>query len=71
MMTVDPPSPNAVNFDPSTLLLHRDFLRRIALRLLGDDDLADEAVQRTWIASLDQGPDRPGKVRSWLSGLRS
>ncbi|MEQ8768220.1 MAG: sigma-70 family RNA polymerase sigma factor [Planctomycetota bacterium] len=51
------------------LLVHGEFLRRIARRLLGRDDLADDIVQDAWVAALENPPRRPGSWRAWLTGV--
>ena len=59
----------AMSIDPRTLQLHADFLRRVALGLLGDVTLAEDAVQRTWITTLGRRPEHPSKIRSWLASV--
>ncbi len=51
------------------LLVHGEFLRRLARRLLGDDALAEDVVQQTWLAALEKPPARPGSWRAWLTGV--
>lgn len=58
-----------MSIDPRTLQLHADFLRRVALGLLGDVTLAEDAVQRTWITTLGRRPEHPSKIRSWLASV--
>jgi RNA polymerase sigma-70 factor (ECF subfamily) len=47
------------------LLEHADWLRRLA-RALVSDDLVDDVVQETWVASLRQPPRQEDAVRAWL-----
>jgi DNA-directed RNA polymerase specialized sigma24 family protein len=47
------------------LLEHADWLRRLA-RALVSDDLVDDVVQETWVASLRQPPRQEHAVRAWL-----
>jgi RNA polymerase sigma-70 factor (ECF subfamily) len=46
------------------LLRHAGWIRRLAARLVGEDD-ADDLVQETWTAALDRGETRPG----WLAAV--
>ena len=52
------------------LLVHADWLRRLAGRLVDESD-ADDLVQETWIAALRSPPQRaqraPGSARPWLA----
>jgi len=47
------------------LLEHADWLRRLA-RALVSDDLVDDVVQETWVASLRQPPRQEHAIRAWL-----
>ncbi len=50
------------------VLAEDDWLRRIARRLVGDADAADDLVQDAWVAALARG--RRGKeARPWLLGV--
>ena len=51
------------------LLRHADFLRAVALGILGDSHLADDVVQDTWTAALERPPLRPGNLRGWLAAV--
>ncbi len=62
-------SERMMNHDPSALLVHADFLRRVAIGLLGDETLADDAVQQTWIKAMRRRPSQPSKVRAWLASV--
>lgn len=57
--------------DPDTtaqaLLAHAGWLRRLALRLVGDADVADDLVQETWIAAARRSPDERESLRPWLA----
>ncbi len=48
------------------LLAQSGWLRRLALRLVGDADVADDLVQETWIAAAKKTPDRATSMRPWL-----
>ncbi len=48
------------------LLAHERFLRAVAARLVARDDV-DDLVQRTWLATAQGGPRRPGRLRAWLA----
>lgn len=49
------------------LLAHAGWLRRLALRLVGDADAADDLVQETWIAASRRGPEARESLRPWLA----
>lgn len=54
--------------DTATLMLHESFLRRVALGVLGgDEQLADDVLQETWIRAAGRTPDQPDRERSWLA----
>jgi len=55
--------------DPESLLVHADFVRTLARRLVRDDHRADDVVQETWLAALRNPPHSLGAVRSWLSSV--
>ncbi|MCP3914239.1 MAG: sigma-70 family RNA polymerase sigma factor [bacterium] len=60
-----PPNPN----DLQALLAERDWLRRLARRLLGDGPDADDLAQETLVRALERGPRgevTPGDVRAWM-----
>lgn len=50
--------------DPSELLAHATWLRRLACTLVRDD--ADDLVQDTWVAALRRPPDAERDLRPWL-----
>ncbi len=52
---------------PAELLAHEEFMRRLAIRLLGDEHHADDVVQETWLAALQKPPRHGANVRGWLS----
>jgi len=62
-------SENGMKLDAAALMVHADFLRRIALGLLGDESLADDAVQETWIKAMKSGPTSRSKIRGWLASV--
>jgi RNA polymerase sigma factor (sigma-70 family) len=49
------------------LLVHAGWLRALARRLVRDDDVADDLVQDTWIATMRHTPERAESERSWLA----
>lgn len=48
------------------LLAHSQWLRRLALGLVGDVHAADDLVQATWQAALEAQPRHAGNLRGWL-----
>src|SRR5688572_8802894 len=54
--------------DPETLLTHDAFVRGLARQLVRDPELADDAAQATWLATVSQGrgQDGPG-LRGFLA----
>ena len=52
--------------DLDTLLAHRNFVRRVASRLLADESDVDEVEQRTWLSSLGALVQAPRDARAWL-----
>lgn len=51
------------------LLVHEPFLRRLAQGLVGNSDLAEEAVQDTWLVALRRPPEHAGNLRGWLGSV--
>ncbi|MEW6743201.1 MAG: sigma-70 family RNA polymerase sigma factor [Planctomycetota bacterium] len=51
---------------PEILLQHGHFLRKIARGLLRDEYLAEDALQESWLAALEQRP-HPVRWRAWLT----
>src|SRR4051812_35399386 len=52
--------------DVRALLVHAEWLRRLATRLAGGDD-AEDAVQDTWVAAMQSPPAGDAdSVRPWL-----
>lgn len=49
------------------LLAHATWLRRLARQLVRDSDLAEDAVQDTWVAALRNPPDPGRPARPWLA----
>jgi RNA polymerase sigma-70 factor (ECF subfamily) len=52
--------------DPSPLLGHGAWLRRLAGHLVRGGDGADDAVQETWLAALKARPSQVQDLRPWL-----
>jgi RNA polymerase sigma-70 factor (ECF subfamily) len=42
-------------------------MRRLAVRLLWDENLADDVLQEAWITAIERPPSQPGALRAWLS----
>ena len=55
--------------DIETLLAHRDWLRALAMSLVGDESRADDVVQDTWLAALRRPPRDAGASKSWLRAV--
>ncbi len=55
----------------STLLTHRDWVRRLARSLVRDEASADDLEQRTWLAALRRPPRDATTVRAWLARVVS
>jgi RNA polymerase sigma factor (sigma-70 family) len=49
------------------LLAHAGWLRALAFRIVRDDDVADDLVQDTFVATLRRPPERDGSTKSWLA----
>ena len=55
---------------PEQLLIHAQWVRGLAMRLVEDSNLADDVVQDTWVAALRRPPRgglEPSSVRAWLA----
>lgn len=61
-MTTTPSTP-----DPDELLGYADWVRALARRLVLDESRADDVVQETWIAALEQPPRDNTNLRGWFS----
>lgn len=55
--------------DIESLLVHSAFLRGLAKSLTGDEHLAEDVVQETWLAAAAGGPREPERTRSWLAAV--
>ncbi len=53
--------------DIEALLRHREFVRRLARRLVRDEARADDVVQETYVAALRNPPRHAGALRAWLA----
>jgi RNA polymerase sigma-70 factor (ECF subfamily) len=52
------------------VLLYQDFLFRVAMNILGDEDTAADAVQQALLSAFrNLGSFRGGSLRSWLSRI--
>ncbi len=52
--------------DIETLLANGRWVRALAIRLVGNADVADDIVQQAWLAALKNPPKREGSARAWL-----
>ncbi|MCE9636991.1 MAG: sigma-70 family RNA polymerase sigma factor [Planctomycetes bacterium] len=52
-----------------TLLAQRGWLRALAIRLVYDENRADDLVQQVWLQALERPPRREGSVRGWLRAV--
>ena len=62
-------APSAVTIED--LLVHADWLQRLAHRLVVDAASADDLVQQTWLVALERKPEPIGNVRAWLTRVVS
>ena len=62
-------SEHSPDFEAGRLVEHAEFLRRLARRLVRDEDRANELVQDTFVAALESGAVRQGSLRGWLTGV--
>jgi len=53
--------------DLADLLVHADWVRRLARRLVLDAAQADDVVQETWVAALERPPGDARNLRGWLA----
>ncbi|MEM7205661.1 MAG: sigma-70 family RNA polymerase sigma factor [Planctomycetota bacterium] len=60
-------SPSPVSVEE--LLVHSQWLRRLARRLVEDVHAADDLVQATWQAALQGRPRHGGNLRGWLQRI--
>jgi RNA polymerase sigma factor (sigma-70 family) len=60
--------PTPVPAELERLLHHREWLRGLAHRLVGEA-AADDLVQETWLAAMRRPPDPSRPVRPWLAGV--
>ncbi len=49
------------------LLEHREWLRDLSRRLVVDANLADDLVQKTWLAAVERPPHHTQRPRAWLA----
>ena len=57
------------NRSAEELLAHAGWLRGLALRLVRDNDIADDLVQETWMATMRGAPERRESAKSWLAKI--
>ena len=53
--------------DPESLLEHAGWMRRLAMSLVGDPQLADDLSQETWLRALEHPPRGEEPLRGWLA----
>jgi RNA polymerase sigma factor (sigma-70 family) len=58
--------PSGFSLDAEGLVRHGRALRRLAHDLVRDEDLAQDLVQETWMATLRSPPDPERPLRPWL-----
>ncbi|MHC4942228.1 MAG: sigma-70 family RNA polymerase sigma factor [Planctomycetota bacterium] len=58
-----------MKYKPEALLAHADFLRSLARSLILDAHRADDVVQDTWVAALENPPQGSGSPRGWLAAV--
>ena len=65
---IEKPVPDGAKVDVSTLyVLHFAELRRLVTGVLGDGDLADDALQTAFARSVESGgPDKQESAKAWL-----
>ncbi len=51
------------------LLEHAEWIRRLALALVGDPDDASDLTQEAFEVALTRPPTKPGPLRPWLGGV--
>ncbi|RMH01687.1 MAG: RNA polymerase sigma factor, partial [Planctomycetota bacterium] len=56
----------SVSIDPDELLRHIGWMRRLALNLLGDESLAEDAVSETYLKALRRPPGSVDHLGGWL-----
>lgn len=59
--------PHAIS--PDVLLAHGEWVRALARRLLGDEALAEDVVQDTWVAALQPQRERVRNPARWLAAV--
>ena len=55
---------------PEQLLVHAQWVRRLALRMVSDPNVADDVVQETWMRAMERPPSgdvQSTSVRAWLA----
>ncbi len=55
------------HLDPSELLVHAEWLQRLARSLVRDHGAAEDLVQDTWLSVLRSGPREGVRPRHWLA----
>src|SRR5262245_48800415 len=60
-------SPRQVSLD--ALLVHRDWVRALARRLVLDENDADDVEQETWRMAVERPPRHDGALRAWLRAV--
>ena len=54
---------------PASLVVHAEFVRRLARHLVGTDVDADDVAQETFVRALARPPRDPDRPRPWLAGV--
>ena len=58
--------PDSQPQDLRGLLENGSWVRRLAVRLLHDQSIADDVLQEVWITAIQKPPSKPEALRAWL-----
>ncbi len=64
-----PPTPPPGAAPIEALLAHREWVRALARSLVRDESSADDVVQQTWQAALQNPPAKLSAARAWLGSV--
>ena len=62
-------NPDLAQLPAQTLMQHGQFVRALARGLLGDEHLAEDVAQDTWLRWMQRPPREPGRTRHWLRSV--
>ncbi|MCE9596079.1 MAG: sigma-70 family RNA polymerase sigma factor [Planctomycetes bacterium] len=60
---------SAPRLDPAAVLAHRDYVERLARKLVFDRSLADDVAQDVWAIALERPPKDRGTLKRWLAAV--